>query len=313
MISFVNESIIPIFLLIALGYFLKYKRFVSQEFLNVATRFGFYVTLPCSLFLSIYKNGKIQISDITFMAYAVLMFFIMVGVLVAVASKMKLTSQQRGAFIQGAFRSNFLILGLPLAQNLFGLDGIAPTAMLLAIMIPLFNITAVVIFTLFQDKDFSSIHWGSMLFGMLKNPLVIGAALGIVISNTGIVLPKVIYKSVSDLAGIATPFALIVLGGQFDLSKVKGNISLSLLASALRVAVIPLIIVSLSVALGYRGPHLGALYLLFSAPTALTSYVMAKEMSSDDQLTAQIIVLSTIGSLFTLSVGVYVLKLFSLI
>lgn len=306
----------PIFLLVIIGYILRRIHLMSDRFADEGSKLVFNLALPCSIFRSIMNSDISQ----TFSAKLV---FTTVGsivgifvILCLIVPRIIKDRPDAATVIQGIFRSNFLILGVPMARNMFGEVGMGPTTLLLAFAIPTFNVLAVIVFVLIVNND-PSISLGQRVFQafkkVLKNPLFIGAVLGIIFSVFQIKLPTILDETVSDIGSMATPLALLTMGAQFDIKKFKSSISLTMAAAVCRVVVCPVIIVGIGILLGFRGYDLGALYVLFSAPTAVSSYVMAKNMGGNGSLASQIVLVTTFLSMFTITFGIYLLKAFSLI
>jgi len=216
---------------------------------------------------------------------------------------------------------NFLLpfstAGLPLAINLFGADHVASISMLLPFVIMEFNFLAVVILTLFQEPEQGGkrqkLRVGRVLLDVAKNPLIIASFIGMLFSVFQIPLPLFLSRAVGDLGQIATPFALLLLGGQFDWKRLKGNLRLAGLATALRLVLVPAAFVAMGVWLGFRGEELGAILIVFCAPTAISSYVMAQNMGSDDELAGQLVLTTTLFSSVTIFLWVTVLRAMQLI
>ena len=301
------NAVLPLILLVALGYLIMRLRVIDESFVNRANRFCFTVAFPFNLFNSIIQidlfhevNGFL----IIFVALAILLIFIALVLLVPRFIK---SNRQRGAMIQGIYRGNFLLLGYPLARNLFGEVGVGPTAMLLPVVIILYNVLATLVLEYYDDRT-EKANIGKVITGCLKNPLIIGAAAGVAFSLLPWDLPLFLGRTVDDVGKIANPLALILLGGQFNWKKAAGNSRLILVAATSRMAVIPLAVITAAVLLGFRGPKLGAIFILFCAPTAVSSYIMAKNINSDADLAGQIILVTTILSGFTLFLGAFVLR-----
>ena len=146
------------------------------------------------------------------------------------------------------------------------------------------------------------------LLDIAKNPLIIGSVLGIIALTTGVQLPYMFEKAISNVASVATPLALIVLGGFFDFKKIKGNVKQLIIGISGRLVVIPLICVTIAILLGFRGSVLIAIFTTFAAPTAVTSFTMAKQMGGDGDLAAQIVALGTLFSILTVFLGIFTLK-----
>ena len=147
-----------------------------------------------------------------------------------------------------------------------------------------------------------------ILKGIITNPLIIGIVSGLPFSILDIEIPSLIDKSLDNLSSLATPLSLICLGAQFTFKAAKDNLKLSVSATILKQLIIPTIVLTIAALMGFRGGELGAVFILFMAPTAISSYIMAKNMHSDDQLAAQILILTTLTSCLTLTGGIFLLR-----
>ena len=225
-----------------------------------------------------------------------------------------LPNTQKSVMVQGIFRCNFLLLGSALAVNLFGEGNLGTMTMAQAVTIPLFNLLQVLCFVVFDNRDKSSGRQAIKKAGIniLKNPLIIGSVFGILFSISGLTMPVIAAKTIDSMASLTTPLALICLGATFDVKKALVNSRLVIIATAIRLVVIPSIMVPLCYLLGFRGTELVTLFILFSGPTAVSSFVMAKNMGGDSDLAAQIVLSTSLFSVFTLFVGVYTLRAFAL-
>ena len=129
--------------------------------------------------------------------------------------------QSRGAFIQACYRGNLVLMGLPIMQNLMGEEALGLTAIMLAVIVPLYNILAVVTLEVFRG---GKIHPAQMVRKILTNPLILGAAAGICAVAFGITVPEVFLKPVSQVASAATPAALLIMGASFYFGSVRDNL-----------------------------------------------------------------------------------------
>jgi predicted permease len=298
--QFSFNGIMPLILLVVLGFAVKHFGYLDQASIDKTTNFLFKVAFPISLFNSI---TSIEISDYfnpKLFIFAIGTILLIVALLMLILPRFVKGNQQRGAMIQGIYRGNYLLLGYPLAQNLFGDAGVGPTAMLLPLVIFTYNVLAVFVLEYYGGEE-------------AKNPLIIGAVGGAVFSLLRWELPLFLSRTVADVAKIANPFALILLGGQFNWRRLGDKIHLVVWASALREILIPLLTTVAAILLGFRGPELGALFILFASPTAVTSFIMAKTMNSDGDLASQIVLSTTLVSGFSLFTGVYILRALALI
>ncbi|NDL67392.1 AEC family transporter [Anaerotalea alkaliphila] len=320
LLLFSFNAISPLILIVALGYILQRVGIIDDHFVNKANILCFKVAFPVQLFKNIYEIDFQQDFNPALLGFAITMVFAVVFATLLLAPRFIHSRAQRGAFIQAVFRGNFLLLGLALANNLFGVEGTAPASMLLPVVIPLYNLIAVVLLTYYAAPALEQsslepprISIRQLGLELVKNPLLDASLLAMALSLAQVPLPPFVRTTATDIGKLATPLALLLLGGQFKFQSLEGKLRLALAATALRIVLLPLLITSLAVLAGFRGPELGALFVLFSSPTAITSFIMAKNMASDAELTGQIVVLTTMGSGITLFIGVLLLKSFQLI
>ena len=118
---------------------------------------------------------------------------------------------QQGVVIQGIFRSNYVIFGVAVVQNMYGVKSTTTAAILSAILVPMYNFLAVVALSIFGEKR--ETDWKKIILDIVKNPLIISSVLGIIFSLLGIRLPTAVDTTVQDLAKLSTPIAFMILGG----------------------------------------------------------------------------------------------------
>lgn len=322
-IIFSVNAVFPLIILMLLGFCLKQGKpgllKNPKEFFNQADRFVFHVALPVYIFREIANADVKNIFNINLVIYCVsgiILSFFLLFLIVPVFIKKKTSG---GAFIQGVYRSNFAILGVPLAGNLFGGNGSATAALILPFAIPLFNILAVIILTINSENSENldnPENLGNILkiiFGIITNPLIIAIVIAVPFMLFRISLPEVMQKSVDYIANMSTPLALISLGAGIDLQVLKSKVKLSIIASVFRTVICPVIFVVPAILLGFRDAALVVIFVLFAAPTAVSSYIMAKNMKSDYELAGQIVVLTTIICPVTVFAGSFILKSMGLI
>jgi malate permease and related proteins len=309
--SFSFDAVAPLILIVALGFILARLKVINDTFIAIANKFCFNVCFPVSLFLSITAIDLRASVNWGLYALVVGAIVLIVVLLVLFIPRFVPGNPQRGALIQGIYRGNFLLMGYPLARNLFGDAGVVPVAMLLPVVILLFNFIAVVLLE-YYDQSSSGLDMKKVLVGIVSNPLIIGSFLGVAFSLLRIQLPLFISRATTDVAAIAYPMALVLLGGQFKWHKLAGNRRLLTAAVLLRMIVIPVLTIGAAVLAGFRGPVLGAVYILFCAPAAVSSYIMACNMNSDADLAGQIVLVTTLISGATFFAGAFILRAFQL-
>ena len=307
-------------ILIFLGFCLKWEKLKlfknPKEFFNQIDRFVFHFALPVYIFNQIAGADIDAIFNINLVIYCVsgiLISFFLLTFTVPLFIKEKSSS---GAFIQGVYRANYAMLAVPLAGFLYGDLGAGTGALMLPFAVTLFNLLAVVILTINADEPGNpenKNHISKMLPGIIKNPLIIASIISLPFMIFKISFPPAVQKSMDSIAGMSSPLALISLGAGIDLQVLKNKVKLSLVASLLRTVVWPVIFVVPAVLLGFRDAGLVAIFVLFAAPTAVTSYIMAKNMKSDYELAGQIVVLTTIICPATIFIGSLIMKSLGLI
>lgn len=315
------NAVVPIVLLILLGYWLKQKKFLNDTFLKAGNALVFNVCLPCMLFINVYDiqtMSGIPWGTVIYCLCAIVVLFL-VGLGIALASTKD--PNRRGVLWQCVFRSNYAIIGLPLTAALGGDAAVSVSAIVAALAIPLFNTFAVIALSVFKkDSMGKKASMGSVLLGVVKNPLIIGVALGLVclgiralqVHFWGEVVfaldreLKFLHSVIEKLNALTTPLALIVLGGQFKFSVVGGMLKEITIGIISRIVLSPVLCIGGAVLLSKTtgwfdcGPvTVPALLCLFGTPVAVSSAVMASQMDGDEQLATQLVVWTSIGSVFT--------------
>ncbi len=318
------NSIAPIFLLVLFGMFLKKIKFLKDDYCAIADKMVFNFALPFETFRTVSKTdiGKMftkeNVGVIVFFFVGIIIAFAVITVLTALTIK---DDPKRGAFIQGSFRGNFAVFAIPLANNMFGEAGAIATAPLLPIVVIMYNVLAVVGFSIFAPKDESKKGMGAIIAQIakssLKNPLVlsifIGLAFSVLRSEVGISMPVFIQGTIEDIAALAVPLALISIGVNFKPDRLKGGLKLAAAGMAIKNIILPLVAVAIGVLMGFRGIALTMILISFGSPTSVSSYIMAKNMHGDHELAGQILLLSTVCSLATIFGFIFVLKALVLI
>ncbi|MBQ0125610.1 MAG: AEC family transporter, partial [Clostridiales bacterium] len=233
---FALNAIMPIVLLIALGYIFKRTGLFSEEFLNKGNSFSFRVLIPAMLFCNIYDLedlGEINVKAVIFSVGAIIFTFLLGCAIVIPYTK---DNGERGALVQSSFRSNNAVIGVPLSTSLFGAQGAAAASVLSAFTIPLFNVLAVVTLTIFdKDNKNKKINVKKLLLGIITNPLIISVLLGLLVLGVRALFVRAgisfrlkditfLYDALKKIALCGTPFPLIILGGKFEFNAVSKRI-----------------------------------------------------------------------------------------
>lgn len=299
------QAVLPIFILIALGMLVRKTGLINAEENRRMNRMVFLIFFSTLVFNNIYKNDIgdiINLKLITFGACGVIAAFI-ISIIFGV--KVERDNKKRGALIQAIFRSNFVILGMPITLNICGEENSAVTAMMIAVVVPIYNFLAVILLEVFRG---GKIELKEVLIQLFKNPLLDGAIIGLMFKLFSLKLPYVIEDLIGDMAAVATPMALIILGISFEFSQIKEcgrNLWFAVIG---RLIVIPAIMLMAGAFLGFRGPEFVCLIGIFAAPTAVASYTMAVSMDSDGVLAGNAVIMSSLISCFTMFGWIFLFK-----
>ena len=303
---FISASVVfPLFFMMAIGYIINTIGIFNKPFLKQLNSICFKVFLPTLLFINIYKSdfsGIVSAKLIIFALFCVISTFIILIVIIPLIER---ENKNRGVMIQGIFRSNYILFGIPIATVLYGANNTGTTVVLIAFVIPLFNLLSIVALGVFSNNKSSK---SEIVKEILKNPLIIGSILAFFFVVTGITIPLILEDTISDIAGVATPLALMVLGGSFDfrgIGKYKKLLSICVIGKLL---ILPIVFIPISILLGFRDMELAALMAMFASPTAVSTFTMAQNAKSNDELASQIVVFNSILSIFTIFTCIAILK-----
>lgn len=301
----------PIFILMAVGYFIKKIKLTDKKGFDVMNKVNFKLFLPLLLFNNIYSTKTAEIFDIKLVIFTIAAVFVVF--LLGYPAVLLLTKEnkKRGVILQGFFRANYAILGIPLVSYICGDKTSGIASLMVAVVIPVFNVLAVVALERFREGN-TRLDIVKLVRGIITNPLIIASILGVTVFLTGIKFPALIEKSIKDIASVSTPLAIIVLGATFEFSDIKGSLRENLITVVARLIVVPLLVIPTAVLLGFTGEPLAVLLVVFGAPVAVSSLAMAQEMDGDETLAAQSITTSTAFCLVTLFLWIFVLSYFGL-
>jgi predicted permease len=295
----------PIFILITLGTWLFHIQFINQEFIRISSKFIFNIGLPIILFTSTASHDFKHLINISHIALILLTTVIVFFLSHYTAYKFIDEKRDKGVFVQGAFRGNLIIVGLALCANAYPEKGIAIATIPTAATIIVYNLLS--IFTLNNSLHQQSHSLKKNVYDIIKNPLIIGITAGLIANLIGFTTPDLILQSNQYIAQMTLPLALIAIGGSLNFLQLKQNIKPALMASIWKIMLSPLILISLLFIIPIDPTAAGVLFLLTASPTATASLIMVQAMGGNADLAAKIIILSTLISLFTVTIGFAVL------
>lgn len=318
---FAFNSVAPIIFTVAVGYVLKRLGMMTPDFSKKANKLVFRVFLPVMLFINIYGIESSDNIDLGYVFYAIAILLVIFAL--AIPTVILLTKKKtcRGALMQGIFRSNYALIGIPLASSLFPENGAAVATLLSAFLVPCFNILAVIALSIFNNNG-EKPNFKKVLVGIAKNPLILSIAAGgvallirtmLVSAGISFRISEIpaIWNTMKNLSSIATPVALLVLGAQFEFSAIKSLKREIISGIILRSIIVPIIGIGTAYALfgnSFGGAQFAALVAAFCTPIAVSSVPMAQEMGADTELAGQLVVFTTISSAVTVFVASAILR-----
>lgn len=304
-LSIAFHAIVPLFLIIAVGYTVKRLGWIGPEEVRRFNKVCFYTFMPVMLFYNIYTSDFSQAVRLPYALFVVGMALAMILLAFLITLAAEKTPERRGVMIQAAFRSNFVLLGLPIAAELLPEGNLGVTALMVAIVVPIYNMMSVVVLEYFRGGKPRA---GEVLLAVVKNPLILGSVAGLLVQALHITLPEVLVSFAGKMNSAATPLILLLLGASFETREVARYKKELLVCVGLRLVVFPGAILTLAAALGLRDIEFVTVLAMTAAPTAVNSFNMAQQLGGDSQLAGSAVVVSTAASFFTLFVWITLFK-----
>ena len=306
------NATIPIFLMMVLGVFFRKTGLLKENMINGLNQFVFKATLPVLLFGDLAKQDFAQAWNGKFVAFCFVVTLVSIS-LVALMSMALKDKSQRGEFIQGAYRSSAAILGIAFITNIYGNSGMAP--LMIIGSVPLYNIMAVLVlsFTKPGQSGMSPELLKKTLKGIVTNPIILGILAGALWSLLRLPMPTILSKTVSNLGSLTTPLGLMTMGAAFNWGEAKTGMGPAFVASFMKLFGLCTLFLPVAVLLGFREAELIAILVMLGSSTTVSSYVMARNMGHSGVLSSSIVAITTLGSAFSLTFWLYVLKTLALI
>lgn len=303
------NATMPIFFLMILGFTLKYLHFLNKENIRFLNLFVFHISLPILLFEDIASSHFIELWDTRFILISFLITLLSIGLCIILAFVCHV--KYKAEFIQGSYRSSAALLGISYLMNIYGNAKIAP--LMIISCVPLYNISAVIILSFGQNRSIDKKMLKQTCFQILKNPIILGIVLGVIVSLFHIPVPKMIYTFLASVSHTASPLGLIGMGASLSLSDLKHIDKEAIGASFMKLIGLSLVFIPLAIVIGFKGEKLVAISIMLSSATTVTSYVMARVMGYQGKVSSLIVLYTTLFSSVTITFIIYILKLSQLI
>ena len=280
------NAVLPMCLVMALGYGTRRLGWIRREEISAINKIAFRIFLPCLLYYNVYCSDLSGSFDPLLMAYAVGGVLLTFGLALGYTLLTEKLPERRSVMIQGMFRSNYVIMGIPVATALLGAGELGTVSILIAVVVPLFNMLAVVVLEVFRGQRPKPLH-----------------VLGQIVKN-----PHILEQTIQNISAIASPLQLFLLGAFFQFSGLKTYRRELVTVSAAKLIVSPGLFLGLGALLGFRDAAFVSLIGIFASPTAVNSFTMAQQMGGDAELAGDIVVVTSAVSMLTMFLWVFLFK-----
>ena len=306
------NATVPVFLMMLLGLVFRKAGWIDDAFASKMNQFVFRVPLPLLVFSDLASVDFDKVWNMKFILFCFFVTVLSIGISVAISYLWKDKSIQ-GEFVQASYRSSAALLGIAFIQNIYGTSGMAP--LMIIGSVPLYNVMAVLVLSLFRpgQKGLDRKVLKKTLKGIVTNPIIIGIVAGLLWSALKIPMPHIAEKTVSSVAGVATPMGLMAMGATFDIKKAFAKVKPSVVAALIKLVGYAGVFLPVAVWMGFRKEELVAILVMLGSATTVSSFVMAKNMGHEGTLTSSTVMLTTLFSAFTLTGWLYILRSFALI
>lgn len=308
----IANAVVPVFMIVLLGVLLGKLNLIDENFTATAAKLVFNVALPTLVFLELATTNFAQVLEagpIAYVCFATLCAFALSWLLAVLFIG---EGRDRGVFIQGSFRSNYGVVGLAIIFNLFGESAMSLAALVLAFIVPLYNFLSVIALAWPMRRE-RQLNLRATALEIAANPLILALVFALPFAYFKIGLPRMILTAGNYVAALALPLALIGIGGALNFAGMKKVFKIALSSAVMKLVFIPFIMTYGAYVLGFKGEVLGVMFILFACPTAIASFIMAEAMGGNSELAGNIVLLTNLGSVLTITLGVAILRALGLV
>jgi malonate transporter and related proteins len=301
------EALFPVFALIALGFLLRRQGFLPESFWPSFDRLNYWVLIPITFVLAL-ENADFERLPVAQLAISVC------GGLIATSAVLLLLGTWGAArtwvggdgagftsVYQGGIRFNNFV-ALSAVAPLFGAQGVAVTALLVAVTVPLVNIMCIWIFSKYGTRR--AAHMSQTFKDLLLNPLLLGCVAGAILNSLG-GLPAVFEATLRPLAQAALPCGLLAVGAGLRVTGFERQARALITSSTAKFLVLPATTYGVCALLGMEQSTIAVVVFFQTLPTASSAYAMAKQLGGNAELMASIIAFQTILAILALPLALW--------
>jgi malonate transporter and related proteins len=300
----VIAALLPVFLLIVLGFVLKRSLLRLETQWHGLERLTYYVLFPVLLVQTLVKAdlAKVPIAGVggALFISALLMSLLCLG-LRPVLARCAVDGPAFSSIFQGATRWQTYV-ALAVCGNLYGDVGLALASVAMVAIIPLVNVFSVAVLAHYASPENQSVR--AIAMTVVRNPLIWACAIGLAINVANIPLPRIWHEVADALGRSSLAIGLLVTGAGLHLAGIFRPSLAASVAVILKLILMPALAVALALWFGLSGSNLAIVAACSAVPASSSAYVLARQMGGDAPLLAQIITLQTILAAVTMPIAI---------
>ncbi len=305
MLTTIN-AIAPIFLIIATGNLLFRFRIVNETVWSAIEHICFYLLLPALIVRTLSRADLLSVPLAGFVAVLIVAVLGMSFLLILVHAIFRKRFPQSGpsfsSVFQGATRFHGFV-AIAVIGPLYGDTGITHAALALAVMVPLLNVTSVIVLSIYGDNDIKPVA-SAVAWKILTNPLIIACAIGLGFNWLG--MPDILFAGIDIIGAGGLGLALLAVGSGMRLGQAAQHKLLLTVGVLVRLIGMPAIVIAMSWLVGLDGLARTVAIIAGAVPTAASAYVMARKMGGNAELMSSIVTFQVIVAFFTLPLFIYI-------
>lgn len=305
------NATLPVFLLMVIGVILKKLKVIDESFAKAMNRFVFTFPLPILLFKDLSTVDFRVARDFKFVLFCIIVTIF--SIVLAIIISYFMDKESQGEFIQSSYRSSAALLGVALINNIYGQSVVGP--LMIIGSVPLYNIIAVIVLSFFKPdtKTIDKTLLIKTLKGIITNPIIIGIIVGLLWSWLQIPIPVIMEKTINSISSTASPLGLIAMGASFNMEDAVGQIKPAMIASFMKLFGFVMLFLPVAILLGFVKEQLVAILIMLGSASTVTCFVMAKNMGHKGILSANVVMITTLLSGFSITFWLFFLKTFQYI
>ena len=296
----VLQATIPVFAIIVLGFGLRKSGFIEASKWSAVEDLCFYVLFPAILAKTMIEADLSNIEAGAFTLTLVVSLAIIGGTVLALWPLLRSVLHTKPAQFSTIYQTTTRwhgFIALTIVLNLYGPDGAALIAIMFAIMVPILQVSNIMVLAAFSDKK---ADLGGVVLTIFRNPLIWGIGLGLLVNAMGMQPWPAVMDTLDLLGRSALGMSLLALGAGLSLRAALRPSKEMLIGIIGKLLFTPLVMMSAAYAFGVTGLERDVLLIAAAVPTAMNGYVLARKMGGDAELYATISTVQTVVSFVTI-------------